>query len=664
MAARLLLAVTVRPVPWPAPVPRRLLARRSSPSLLARAAAPRRVGPGRRSRPAPTRASRRSSARTLARPARPLGRGAGRACRSSCGACARSRAPQTRDGARRARAAGPGQAATPAAGELRRRARAGLRERDLLVFDQRGTGRSGPLQLLGARAGRQPAAVVGGCAQQLGAARAASTGRATRSRTSRRCAREAGYEQLVLYGVSYGTKVALDYAARYPDRVERLVLDSVVPPEGPDPLQRSSFRAVPPHPARAVRRRRAAAAITPSAVRRRAARSSRRGRALRGTYVDAARAARAGRIDAAAHLRDPRSRRPQPGVARAAARRRARGGARRRGAARCASASAVARRAVGGSRRAAGTARRRGVNQALFLATICEEVRVPVGPRRAAPTRAASRPSAALRARAGDDVRAVRPRRPRRRSGMLGAVPRLAERDARARPARRRCPAVPTLVLGGAADVRTPAEDVGGDRRAARRARSRRVPHVGHSVLGGDRRAAPARRSPGSSRRGRRALPGGRAGDRAPAAARAAASASLRPAGAARPRRPDAHRGAAHARRRRSSRRSASSSAAAHRIGGLRGGTISRSERRRHAARRRRRAGRARQRPRSRTAGDARLTVSGRPRPAGADVHPRGPRDRAARRPPRPPRPRASASVALPTPKAFAFRPPRPRRRA
>ena len=37
----------------------------------------------------------------------------------------------------------------------------------------------------------------------------------------------------MLYGVSYGTKVALDYAAKYPANVEALVLDSVVPPEGP-----------------------------------------------------------------------------------------------------------------------------------------------------------------------------------------------------------------------------------------------------------------------------------------------------------------------------------------------------------------------------------------------------------------------------------------------
>ena len=35
-----------------------------------------------------------------------------------------------------------------------------------------------------------------------------------------------GYQKLVLYGTSYGTKVALEYAQQYPQNVEALVLDS------------------------------------------------------------------------------------------------------------------------------------------------------------------------------------------------------------------------------------------------------------------------------------------------------------------------------------------------------------------------------------------------------------------------------------------------------
>ena len=54
-----------------------------------------------------------------------------------------------------------------------------------------------------------------------------------------------GYRKIVLYGVSYGTRVALTYAALHPDRVAALVLDSVVPLEGPDVWSRPSFAAVP-----------------------------------------------------------------------------------------------------------------------------------------------------------------------------------------------------------------------------------------------------------------------------------------------------------------------------------------------------------------------------------------------------------------------------------
>ncbi len=49
----------------------------------------------------------------------------------------------------------------------------------------------------------------------------------------------------MLYGTSYGTKVALDYAERYPQHVEALVLDSVVPAGGEEPFQITTFQAIP-----------------------------------------------------------------------------------------------------------------------------------------------------------------------------------------------------------------------------------------------------------------------------------------------------------------------------------------------------------------------------------------------------------------------------------
>jgi pimeloyl-ACP methyl ester carboxylesterase len=142
-------------------------------------------------------------------------------------------------------AGGPGQSATQAfGGEALGVLYPAYARRDLIVFDQRGTGRSGLLrcrQLERAnllRAG--PAA--GACARSLGPRRAFYTSRdsaddieAIRS--------ELGAERIALFGTSYGTKLALGYAKRYPDRVERLVLDSVVELGGPDPYYLDSVEA-------------------------------------------------------------------------------------------------------------------------------------------------------------------------------------------------------------------------------------------------------------------------------------------------------------------------------------------------------------------------------------------------------------------------------------
>ncbi|MBC7533187.1 MAG: alpha/beta fold hydrolase [Oligoflexus sp.] len=40
-----------------------------------------------------------------------------------------------------------------------------------------------------------------------------------------------GYDKLSLYAVSYGTRLALRYATLYPDRVEKIILEGVLPPE-------------------------------------------------------------------------------------------------------------------------------------------------------------------------------------------------------------------------------------------------------------------------------------------------------------------------------------------------------------------------------------------------------------------------------------------------
>src|SRR3954468_15699346 len=142
-------------------------------------------------------------------------------------------------------AGGPGQAAIPVASEFASILGPSLATRDLLVYDQRGTGSSGRLTRPAFE--RDVSSIVdaaAACANQLGPPRGFY--RTADSVDDIEALRvESGYQKLVLFGVSYGTKVALDYAAKYPANVESMVLDSVVPPEGSDVLNVSTFKALP-----------------------------------------------------------------------------------------------------------------------------------------------------------------------------------------------------------------------------------------------------------------------------------------------------------------------------------------------------------------------------------------------------------------------------------
>lgn len=145
-------------------------------------------------------------------------------------------------------AGGPGQAAIPVADDLAKAISPALAGRDLIVFDQRGTGSSGPLSC-SALEGERGIASIGQaferCALQIGPRRGSYT--TQESVADIEALRQAlGYRRLVLFGVSYGTKVALEYAERHPFSVEALVLDSVVPPEREDPFQLSTFAAMRP----------------------------------------------------------------------------------------------------------------------------------------------------------------------------------------------------------------------------------------------------------------------------------------------------------------------------------------------------------------------------------------------------------------------------------
>ncbi len=93
------------------------------------------------------------------------------------------------------------------------------------------------------------------CAQELGTARGAFT--TQESVADIEALRDAGgYEKLVLYGTSYGTKVALEYAERYPQNVEALVLDSAAAARRAGTASRPHLPGDPRHAARTLRERR------------------------------------------------------------------------------------------------------------------------------------------------------------------------------------------------------------------------------------------------------------------------------------------------------------------------------------------------------------------------------------------------------------------------
>jgi pimeloyl-ACP methyl ester carboxylesterase len=380
------------------------------------------------------------------------------------------------DSAVLALAGGPGQSAAPLAATFASILTPARATRDLLVMDQRGTGRSSPLTCTalstpGARtslfaAGRR-------CASQLGAQRGLY--RTSDSVADIEAMREAsGYARLTIFAVSYGTKVALAYAAAHPDRVERLVLDSVVTPEGPDTLQRPTFAAIP----RVLGELCAGGACTgitndPTGALRelvqRLARSP-----LHGRWVDdrgRLRRVTITREDVLSVLlhgdTNPALRAEVPAAL----------GAWRRGDLR-----PLARLvAHAGGRVTLGVPEDVSVAPALYAATLCEELTFPWSRTAGATARAAE---------AGRIVRDLPPadfapfdRHTALRSELLALCrgwPTISPAPAALGP----LPAVPTLILSGGGDLRTPTE--GARATAARLPLAPQIvtiPWVGHSVL-------------------------------------------------------------------------------------------------------------------------------------------------------------------------------------
>ena len=140
-------------------------------------------------------------------------------------------------------AGGPGQSAIALAGTIAQQVARLSNRRDVVLIDQRGTGRSAPL-LCPVDPPTQPLAAqvdpslqrqrLAQCLAQLqtlphGDLRQYSTAIASADADAVRVA--LGLDAVNLVGVSYGTRAALDYLRQFPQSVRRVVLDGVAPPD-------------------------------------------------------------------------------------------------------------------------------------------------------------------------------------------------------------------------------------------------------------------------------------------------------------------------------------------------------------------------------------------------------------------------------------------------
>ena len=370
---------------------------------------------------------------------------------------------------------GPGGAAKPFVGDFARLLAPGLTSRDLVMFDPRGVGGSSPVAC--SFVGSSETAIGQSCATRLGSARGLFTTAATVDDIEALRVAD-GYEKLVLYGVSYGTKVALDYAARYPTRVESLILDSVVLPQGEDPLQRTTFAAM----RRVLAQLCAGGAcrgVTANVVGDLAARvRSLSRRALRG-YLTTARGKRLrGSIDredlyaiVLGGDRNPTLRAELPAALTSA----------RRGD------SAPLIRLWARSADIISLGRRQATDDefsdTIFAATICEEALFPWD--RAAPLTVRAQQVNTIARNLGESTFSPFDVQTALNSGSINLCvgwPVASPPYAPAGP----LPNVPTLVINGMSDVRTPLEDARKVQGLIAGAQVVAVPHTGHSALASD----------------------------------------------------------------------------------------------------------------------------------------------------------------------------------
>ncbi len=378
-------------------------------------------------------------------------------------------------------AGGPGQAALPIASAFAKDLAPLLGAADLLVFDQRGTGKSNPLRCAALDSpSTSLSRALTRCAEQLGPARAFfTTAQSVEDIEALRVA--GGYAKLVIYGVSYGTKVALAYAAAHPATTQALILDSVVLPEGPSALRTSTLAAVPRVLGSELCAGSECAGITTSVVQdvqRLAAKLARK--RLSGPVLDGRGRRFTATLSAGGLVStlvsgdlDPTLRAELPGSLRAALTGDVRPILRL-----SARSSGLENRATnGGFQQAAAD------SDALFFVTACEESTTMPWTRGAPQAQRQSEAEAWLRA-APAGAFGIFPR-----AVGLGGLPSLClgYPVASAAPAAPGAlPDVPTLILDGKDDLRTPLEDAQALATRLPRSTVVAVPHSGHSVLGSE----------------------------------------------------------------------------------------------------------------------------------------------------------------------------------
>ncbi len=377
-------------------------------------------------------------------------------------------------------AGGPGQSAIPFTSQFVQLLGPIVSTRDLIVFDQRGTGLSHPLSCAAFEHVKRglTANAVAICAGQIGQTHGLYTTADTVADIE--AIRQAGgYEKLVLYGTSYGTKVAERYAQEYPSHVEALVLDSVVPPSGRDAFNETTFAAV----GRILHQLCSAGAcahITPEPVRDLARLVERmHGGSVSGRVVDGAGEVETTHISANDLLGilmegdfDPILRAEFPAAVRSAV------------SGHTAALARLIARANSSEEAEGEESLSEGFDTPLYYSTICEESVFP-WKRSGGPKARLGEAIATLRAQQANVFAPFTPAN----ALALSDVPTCASWPfASAGPEIDEAPLpnVPTLILSGADDLRTPTANASEVAAQIPDAQLLVVPNTGHSVLGSD----------------------------------------------------------------------------------------------------------------------------------------------------------------------------------